>query len=130
MTISHRNDREASALDRFADCLKELHRLSTTSYESLGDAFQDHLRTGRRLFGSPMGMIMRAEAEATGIQKTGTCQRTSTGIQETCCQAILAVDGDTPDVWPGSAPCVQTPIMLGKEMWATLSFSSAPERVE
>jgi len=48
-----------------ADRLKELHRLSTTSYESLNDAFRDHLRTGRRLFGLSKGMITRAE-EAAG----------------------------------------------------------------
>src|SRR5260370_2279620 len=104
-----RNDREAPDLVRFADGLKELHRLGTTSYESLSDAFQDHLRTGRRLFGSPMGMIVRAEADTT---------------------ALLAVDGDTPAVSPRSAHRMESPIMLGGEMVATLSFSSGPERAE
>src|SRR5258708_35597314 len=115
MTISRnaalleRNDREAPELARLADRFKELHRLSTTSYESLSDAFQDHLRTGRRLFGLSMGMIARAGGDAT---------------------EILAVDGDTPDVSAGTPPHIQTPIMLGMEMFATLSFSSAHEHVE
>src|SRR5258708_13954036 len=97
MTISHsaalidRNDREAPELARFADRLKELHRLSTTSYESLSDAFQDHLRTGRRLFGLSMGMIVRAGGDMT---------------------EILAVDGTTPDVSHSGARCIETPIML------------------
>src|ERR1700687_3695650 len=55
MTISH----------NVAEHLKELHRLSTTSYASLHDAFQDHLRTGRRLFGLSQGTITRRE-EAVG----------------------------------------------------------------
>ena len=62
-----RNDIEAPELARFADRLKELHRLSTTSYESLSDAFQDHLRTGRRLLALSMGTITRAERDATEI---------------------------------------------------------------
>src|SRR6266852_5442764 len=103
------NDIEAPDLARLADRFKELHRLSTTSYESLSDAFQDHLGAGRRLFGLSTGMIMRAEKDTT---------------------EILSVDGDTPDVSPGTTPCIETPIMLGTEMFATLSFSSAPEHVE
>jgi len=55
---------EPPDIARFADGLKELHRLSTTSYDSLSDAFQDHLRTGRRLFGSSMEMIVRDEGVA------------------------------------------------------------------
>ena len=104
-----RNDIEAPELARFADRLKELHRLSTTSYESLSDAFQDHLRTGRRLLAMSMGTITRAERDAT---------------------EILAADGDRPDLSPANAPCIETPIMLGTEMFATLSFYSAPAHVE
>src|SRR5260370_37139028 len=109
MTISRsaalidRNDREAPELARFADRLKELHRLSTTSYESLSDVFQDHLRTGRRLLGLSMGMIARAGGDAT---------------------EILAVDGDTPDVSAGTPPPIQTPIMLGMEQFATPTLPS------
>jgi diguanylate cyclase (GGDEF)-like protein len=97
-----RNDREAPELARFAERLKELHRLSTTSYESLSDAFEDHLRTGRGLFGSSVGTITRVERDT---------------------MAIPAVDGGTPDLTPGSAPFLETPIMLGTEVFGTLSFS-------
>src|SRR5260370_42191750 len=99
-----RNDCGAPEFARFADGLKELHRLGTTSYESLSDAFQDHLRSGRRLFGSPMGMIVRAEGDTT---------------------ALLAVDGDTPAVSPRSAHRMESRIMLGGGMVATLTLSSA-----
>ena len=100
---------EPLELARFVDHLKELHRLSTTSYDSLSDAFQDHLSTGRRLFGSSMGMIVRAGEDTT---------------------EILAVDGDTPYVSHGAPPHIQVPIMLGTETFATLSFYSAPAHVE
>src|SRR5260221_12373410 len=115
MTISgsaaliDRNGIETPELARIADRLKELHRLSTTSYESVSDAFQDHLRTGRRLFGSSMGMIVRAGEDTT---------------------EILAVDGDTPDFSHGAPPHIQVPIMLRTETFATLSFYSAPAHVE
>jgi diguanylate cyclase (GGDEF)-like protein len=85
-----------------ADRLKELHRLSTTSYDSLNDAFQDHLRTGRRVFGASTGLIQRTEGPAA---------------------AILAVDGNTPALTPGTELFVKAPIMLGTEIFATLSFS-------
>src|SRR5258706_952886 len=115
MTISgraaliDRNGIETPELARIADRLKELHRLSTTSYESLSDAFQDHLRTGRRMLGLSMGTIMRVERDAT---------------------EILALDGNTPDVSPGGAPCIETPILLGTEMFPTLSFFSRPGHVQ
>jgi diguanylate cyclase (GGDEF)-like protein len=61
---------EPPDIARFADGLKELHRLSTTSYDSLNDAFQDHLRIGRRLFGRSMEMIVREEGGTTAIPGT------------------------------------------------------------
>src|SRR5882757_7979189 len=82
---------------------KELHRLSTTSYESLTDAFQDHLKTGRRLFGISTGSIMRGE------------------------RAILAVDGDMTAV---AGSYIATPIIVESETFATLSFSSTPPHAE
>jgi diguanylate cyclase (GGDEF)-like protein len=87
---------EPPEIASLADRLKELHRLSTTSYDSLSDAFQDHLSTGRRLFGPSMGMIVREKGDATAI--------------------------------------LGTPIMLGTEIFATLSFSDertfSPEETE
>jgi diguanylate cyclase (GGDEF)-like protein len=87
---------EPPEIASFADRLKELHRLSTTSYDSLSDAFQDHLSTGRRLFGPSMGMIVREKGDTTAI--------------------------------------LGTPIMLGTEIFATLSFSDertvSPEETE
>jgi diguanylate cyclase (GGDEF)-like protein len=115
MTISsnaaliERDDRELVEIARFADRLRDLHRLSTTSYDSLQDAFQDHLRTGRRWFGWPTGLIVQTEG---------------------CRTTILAADGDQPEPTSGNAPCIKTPIMLGTETFATLSFSSAAGHVE
>jgi diguanylate cyclase (GGDEF)-like protein len=89
-------NREPLELARFADHLKELHRLSTTSYDSLSDAFQDHLSAGRRLFGPSMGIIVREKGDTTAI--------------------------------------LGTPIRLGTELFATLSFSDertvSPEETE
>jgi hypothetical protein len=78
---------------------KELHRLSTTPYESLSHAFQDHLITGRRMFGLSAGSIMQGEKD------------------------ILAEDGDA--AVPAGL-CIATPIIVESELFATLSFSSGP----
>jgi len=85
------------------DRLKELHRLSTTSYDSLSDAFQDHLRSGRCLFDASTGLILRTQEGVT---------------------TILAVDGNTLDLTPGTEPFLDAPIMLGTEIFGKLSFSA------
>ncbi len=66
-------------LCNLADHWKELHRLSTTSYETLSDAFQDHLRTGRRLFKLSEGTIRREEEDSPEIS-AGSGPRIETPI--------------------------------------------------
>src|ERR1700732_3305269 len=69
LAVAHEDDREASHnLARYAEQLKQLNRLSTTRYESLEQAFEDHLKTGCQLFGLPIGMILQAEGDAGVIR--------------------------------------------------------------
>jgi diguanylate cyclase (GGDEF)-like protein/PAS domain S-box-containing protein len=50
-------DQTASELARTNAHLRQLHRLSTTSYESLEDLVRDYLRTGCRIFGLAAGRL-------------------------------------------------------------------------
>ena len=69
LAVAHEDDREASHnLARYAEQLKQLNRLSTTRYESLEPAFEDHLKTGCQLFGLPIGMILQVEGDAGTIR--------------------------------------------------------------
>ena len=60
---------------RFAEQLKQLHRLSTTSYVTLEQALQDHLETGCRLFHLPVGVLLQVE----GFNGAGVRLRTALG---------------------------------------------------
>src|ERR1700730_17383828 len=54
---AHEDDRDRShQLARFAGQLKQLNRLSTTRYDALEQAFEDHLKTGCQVFGLPIGV--------------------------------------------------------------------------
>ena len=55
-------------VNRFAEQLKQLHRLSTTHYATLDQAFEDHLRTGCRLFELPIGLLLQVEGSHGLIQ--------------------------------------------------------------
>src|ERR1700686_4448109 len=67
--LAHEDDRDRShQLAHFAEQLKQLNRLSTTRYESLEQAFEDHLKTGCQLFGLPIGMILEVEGDAGTIR--------------------------------------------------------------
>ncbi len=51
------NTRSQASPSRFAEQLKQLHRLSTTSYVALEQALEDHLETGCRTFPSARGRL-------------------------------------------------------------------------
>src|ERR1700694_2124255 len=59
--VEERLSLKSMELAQFTEQLKQLHRLSTTSYPTLERAFDDHLSTGSRLFDLPVGMILRVE---------------------------------------------------------------------
>ncbi|MBI4908763.1 MAG: EAL domain-containing protein [Acidobacteria bacterium] len=44
-------------LAKFGEDLRQLHRLSTTNYETLDELFHDYLETGRNIFGLGCGVI-------------------------------------------------------------------------
>jgi diguanylate cyclase (GGDEF)-like protein len=119
----------------FAEQLKQLHRLSTTSYLSLEQALADHLETGCRLFHLPVGMLMQVEGSNGVVQaargaadlESGaliplwqTRARTVRGRIRTVTASAPSLAGDPRSEFE---TYIGTPVWLGSELFATLSFS-------
>ncbi len=121
---------------RFAEQLKQLHRLSTTSYATLEQALQDHLETGCHLFNLPVGVLLHVEGNNGAIQAWhGPIELNRDGLiplwQTRACtitSRLRTVAASEPNL-AGSGPrsefetYIGTPVWLGSELFATLSFS-------
>ena len=142
------NHRKRGESSRFAEQLRQLHRLSTTSHVSLEQALGDHLETGCRLFQLPVGVLLQAE----GVPHMQGSQRMqgSQGVVQASCGAEGLKGGVAIPLWQtraytvnsrlrtvatsepavaDGAPRIEfetyigTPVWLGSELFATLSFS-------
>ena len=121
---------------RFAEQLKQLHRLSTTSYAALEQALQDHLETGCHLFDLPVGVLLQVEGNHGAIQAWhGPVELNGDGLiplwqtrAYTITSRLRTVTASEPGL-AGSGPRAEfetyigTPVWLGSELFATLSFS-------
>jgi diguanylate cyclase (GGDEF)-like protein/PAS domain S-box-containing protein len=132
-----RHSANSVQLDNFAEQLKQLNRLSTTAYESLDQALEDHLKTGCRLFGLPIGIILQADREVgvvrASIGSTDLLPGAKLGWGAAHCASVRDrlrtltysnLAGDV-ELHPEFATCIRTPILLGSELFGTLSFSSS-----
>jgi diguanylate cyclase (GGDEF)-like protein/PAS domain S-box-containing protein len=123
-------------LAQFTEQLKQLHRLSTTSYPTLERAFDDHLSTGSRLFDLAVGMILRVEGGTAVVHAVhgspdlragkeiplrSTHGLTVAGRLRTM-TASEPVAGD--ELYTEFEIYIGTPIWVGTELFGTLSFSS------
>jgi diguanylate cyclase (GGDEF)-like protein/PAS domain S-box-containing protein len=125
-----------SGSSRFAEQLKQLHRLSTTSYVTLEQALRDHLETGCRLFHLPVGVLLQVEGFNGVVQAScgadGLQGGTVIPLWQTRASAISSrlrtVTASEPGLG-GASPRTEfetyigTPVWLGSELFATLSFS-------
>ena len=125
---------------RFSEQLKQLHRLSTTSYVTLEDALQDHLETGCRLFHLTVGVLLQAESSNGLVQAVVThASCVADGLKpgplplwqtraHMVASRLRTLTASEPAL-PGSGPRAEfetyigTPVWLGSELFATLSFS-------
>jgi diguanylate cyclase (GGDEF)-like protein/PAS domain S-box-containing protein len=127
--------RKTSDPNGFAEQLKQLHRLSTTSYLTLEQALQDHLEAGCRLFRLPVGMLLQVEGDNGVIQAShGRAERkdsiliplwqtrayTITSRLRTLTASELGLAGSPSAEFE---TYIGTPVWLGSELFATLSFS-------
>jgi diguanylate cyclase (GGDEF)-like protein/PAS domain S-box-containing protein len=98
-------DRSASELARFSTQLRQLHRLSTTSYDSLENLIRDHLRTGCDVFGLTVGRLVPAGTEAPIVH----CQEGSSCNGE--CETNLCSS-------------IRTSVRVDRELFGELCFCS------
>jgi len=137
LAVAHEDDREAShILARYAEQLKQLNRLSTTRYDSLEQAFEDHLKSGCQLFGLPIGMILQVEGDAGTIRAVrGSADLTAGSklrLSATHCARVAdrlrtvtsTKASGNHELLPEFEIYIGTPILLGSELFGTLSFSS------
>lgn len=107
----------------FADQLKQLHRLSTSSYDSLPEVFADYLQTGCELFGLATGRILRAHGDWALVDAVhGDRCSARLPLAETGFASIA--DRLRTRALPHGG--IATPILVGAELYATLVFSGAP----
>ena len=129
-------------LARFAEQLRQLNRLSTTAYDSLEHAFDDHLKTGCHLLGLPVGMVLQAEGETGLIRAIRGSVNLRAGaklpLSNTRCSTVsdrlrtLAISSSTSNngLLPDLSIYIGTPVLVGSEIFGTLSFSSPAAALE
>ena len=133
---AHDDDRDRShQLAHFAEQLKQLNRLSTTRYDSLEQALEDHLKTGCQVFGLPIGMILQTEGDRGIIRATRGSADLHPGaklpLSATPCARVTdrlrtltsSRGAGNSDLRPEFEIYIGTPILLGSELFGTLSFS-------
>jgi diguanylate cyclase (GGDEF)-like protein/PAS domain S-box-containing protein len=124
-------------MNTYAEQLKHLHRLSTTNYATLDEAFGDHLRTGCQLFDLPIGLLLQVQGNRGLIQGSHGAPDLHPGatilLRETRAHTIeerlrtVTISGQaSPEgrLQPAFDTYIGTPVWLGAELFATLSFSS------
>src|SRR6202049_2393927 len=139
--VEERLSLKSMELAQFTEQLKQLHRLSTTSYPALERAFDDHLSTGSRLFDLAVGMILRVEGGTAVVHAVHGSPDLRAGkeipLRSTHCLTVAGrlrtttasepVAGD--ELYTEFEIYIGTPIWAGCELFGTLSFSSTFEGV-
>jgi diguanylate cyclase (GGDEF)-like protein len=131
-------------LAKFSEDLRQLHRLSTTNYESIEDLFQDYLQTGCSILGLGCGVVMHTRGrygsiravrcEMNSIRPGVTFELTQVhcGVvceeKQTIAVSWIAEDprlAHRPHYGPvRQSAYIGTPILIDGEVYGVLSFSS------
>jgi diguanylate cyclase (GGDEF)-like protein/PAS domain S-box-containing protein len=134
--VEERLSTKSRQLVHFARQLKQLHLLSTTTYDSLEQAFEDHLRTGCQLLGLPIGMILQTDGDIAMIRAARGSADLRAGIRlplhatpcrtvadrlktRTCCGRTEAQE-----LRPEFEIYIGTPVLVGSELFGILGFCS------
>ncbi|MBL8173440.1 MAG: EAL domain-containing protein [Bryobacterales bacterium] len=131
-------------LAKFSEDLRQLHRLSTTNYETIDDLLQDYLQTGSSILGLGCGVVMQTRGRY-GSVRAARCEVNSVRpgltfeLSQVHCGLVceekqtLAVGWVSEDPRLVSRPhygpvrqaaYIGTPILIDGEVYGVLSFSS------
>ena len=118
---------------RFTHHLKQLHRLSTTSYDSVEQVFADYLETGCRVFGLPAGFVLQLDGDS------GVVRAVHGPVQDLARDRCVPLSGThsasvtarlrTVTVCSHREIYIGTPILLDSELYGTLAFCSSDATV-
>ncbi len=97
-------------LTKFSEDLRQIHRLSTSSYSSVDEMLRDYVETGRTIFGLSAGAVTQLPA----------AENSPPGV------ALVAQDRQTLALNEVES-FLGAPIVVDDELWGVLSFS-APHR--
>jgi diguanylate cyclase (GGDEF)-like protein/PAS domain S-box-containing protein len=113
-----------SELAEFSDHLRQLHRLSTTDYNSIDDLFSDYLDTGCAIFRMPAGLVLQNTSGSIEIRASHLRGSARLGaIPPECASLEHTADSSS---GAGALPCwIATPIFRGAEPYGTLMFCSS-----
>lgn len=131
-------------LAKFGEDLRQLHRLSTTNYESVDELFQDYLQTGCTILGLSCGVVMQMRGRYGSIRAV-RCEMHSMRpgltfeLNQVHCGVVceekttIAVSWVSEDPRLATRPhygsvrqasYIGTPITIDGEVYGVLSFSS------
>lgn len=136
-------------IERFRSQVREVHRLSTTEYETIEEMLADHLKTGRHLFGLECGVVTRIRGRYAHMQAVDSSVdiiRPALTLElEDCYCAVPAKDRHTlacadagKDERLNQRSMYQTlrirsylgaPIFVQSEVYGILSFASLEPRL-
>jgi diguanylate cyclase (GGDEF)-like protein/PAS domain S-box-containing protein len=129
---------KTNQLAQFTEDLKQLHRLSTTNYESLDQVFADYLKTGCEVFRLQTGMVLQVDEGAAVIRAAhgglnALRADARLPLKETHWASIgerlrtqsYSGSGEQSGVHPELRICLATPILVDAELYGTLSFSAS-----
>jgi PAS domain S-box-containing protein len=115
--------------DHFTHHLKQLHRLSTTTYDSVEQVFGDYLETGCRSFGVPAGFVLQFDGDGGVVralhgpaQDLALDRRVPLSVTHS---ATVTARLRTVTVCSHREIYIGTPILLDSELYGTLAFCSS-----
>ncbi|MFN7938520.1 MAG: EAL domain-containing protein [Bryobacteraceae bacterium] len=131
-------------LAKFSEDLRQIHRLSTSNYETIEELFHDYLQTGCSILGLGCGVVMQTRGRY-GSVRAARCDVNSVRpgvtfeLRQVHCGVVceekktIAVSWVTEDERLASRPhygtvkhesYIGTPILIDEEVYGVLSFSS------
>lgn len=135
-------------LAKFGEDLRQLHRLSTTNYDSIDQLFADYLDTGRVILGLSTGVVMQVRGRYAAMRAvrsdsaslrpgmTFDLSRVFCGVVSDQCATVATVSvfaepqfRGRPHYGPVHPACyIGSPILVDGEVYGVLSFSSVNPR--
>ena len=136
--VEERHSTTKNQLAHFTEHLKQLHRLSTTNYKSLGQVFSDYLKTGCEVFQLPIGMVLQSDGDS-GIVRAlygdvdGLLEGGRLSLSDTHLSSLperlrtwTHSDLESHDELGGKFEIsIATPILVDSELFGTLIFAAS-----